>query len=31
MLTVYVAHWWLALFAVIVVTLLALGAQILWG
>jgi len=28
---VYVAHWWLALFAVIVVTLLALGAQILWG
>jgi len=28
---VYVAHWWLALFAVIVITLLALGAQILWG
>jgi len=27
----YVAHWWLALFAVIVVTLLALGAQITWG
>jgi hypothetical protein len=27
----YVAHWWLALFAVIVVTLLALGAQIIWG
>jgi len=28
---VYVPHWWLALFAVIVVTLLALGAQIIWG
>jgi len=27
----YVTHWWLALFAVIVVTLLALGAQIVWG
>jgi len=27
----YVAHWWLALFAVIVVTLLALGAQLIWG
>jgi len=27
----YVAHWWLALFAVIVVVLLALGAQIIWG
>jgi ABC-type dipeptide/oligopeptide/nickel transport system permease subunit len=27
----YVSHWWYALFAVIVVTLLALGAQIIWG
>jgi len=27
----YVPHWWLALFAVIVVTLLALGAQIIWA
>jgi len=27
----YVTHWWLALFAVIVIVLLALGAQVIWG
>jgi len=27
----YVIHWWYVLFAVIVVTLLALIAQLIWG
>jgi len=27
----YVAHWWVTLFAVIVVVLLAFGAQVIWG